>query len=44
MFHFIIRHPIFWFGVVLCFLEAVPIPKLAFRGRPRMELGYDCRI
>lgn len=24
MFHFIIRHPIFWFGVVLCFLEAAP--------------------
>jgi hypothetical protein len=22
MFHFIIRHPIFWFGVVLCLLEA----------------------
>jgi O-antigen ligase len=24
MFHFIIRHPIFWFAVILCFLEAAP--------------------
>jgi hypothetical protein len=44
MFHFIIRHPIFWFGVVLCFLEAAPISKLAFGGRQRMQLGYDNRI
>jgi O-Antigen ligase len=43
MFHFIIRHPIFWFGVVLCFLEAAPISKLAFGGRQRMQLGYDNR-
>jgi hypothetical protein len=44
MFHFIIRHPIFWFGVVLCFLDAAPISKPALRGRQRMELGYDRRI
>jgi hypothetical protein len=43
MFHFIIRHPIFWFGVVLCFLEAAPISKLAFGGRQQMQLGYDNR-
>jgi O-antigen ligase len=43
MFHFIIRHPIFWFGVVLCFLEAAPISKLAFGGRQRIQLGYDNR-
>jgi hypothetical protein len=43
MFHFIIRHPIFWFGVVLCFLEAAPISKLAFGGRQRMQLGYASR-
>lgn len=30
MFHFIIRHPIFWFGVVLCFLEAASAPKASF--------------
>ena len=29
MFHFIIRHPIFWFGVVLCFLEAASVLKLS---------------
>jgi hypothetical protein len=33
MFHFIIRHPIFWFGVVLCFLEASSVLKLSFGGR-----------
>lgn len=33
MFHFIIRHPIFWFGVVLCLLEAASVSKLAFVGR-----------
>jgi hypothetical protein len=43
MFHFIIRHPIFWFGVVLCFLEAAPISKLVFGGRQRMQLGYANR-
>jgi O-antigen ligase len=43
MFHFIIRHPIFWFGVVLCFLEAAPISKLASGGRQRMQLSYDNR-
>jgi O-Antigen ligase len=44
MFHFIIRHPIFWMGVVLCFLEAAPASKLVFVGRQRMKLGYDSRI
>jgi hypothetical protein len=44
MFHFIIRHPIFWFGVVLCFLEAAPISKLVFCGRQQMQLGYVNRI
>ena len=33
MFHFIIRHPIFWFGVVLCFLEAASVSRLAFGGK-----------
>jgi hypothetical protein len=33
MFHFIIRHPIFWFGVVLCLLEAASVSKFAFGGR-----------
>jgi hypothetical protein len=33
MFHFIIRHPIFWFGVVLCFLEAASASKLSFGGK-----------
>jgi O-antigen ligase len=33
MFHFIIRHPIFWFGVVLCFLEAASVTKLSLGGQ-----------
>jgi hypothetical protein len=33
MFHFIIRHPIFWFVVVLCFLEAFSVSKLSFGGK-----------
>jgi hypothetical protein len=33
MFHFIIRHPIFWFGVVLCFLEAASVSKLSVGGK-----------
>lgn len=33
MFHFIIRHPIFWFGVVLCLLEAASISKTSFGGK-----------
>jgi O-antigen ligase/polysaccharide polymerase Wzy-like membrane protein len=33
MFHFIIRHPIFWFGVVLCFLEVASISKTSFGGK-----------
>lgn len=37
MFHFIIRHPIFWFGVVLCFLEAASVSKTLFDGK-RSEL------
>ncbi len=44
MFHFIIRHPIFWFGVVFCFLEAASVSKLSFGGRRADELGYDNRI
>jgi hypothetical protein len=44
MFHFIIRHPIFWFGVVLCLLEAASVSKLSFGGRHADELGYDNRI
>jgi O-antigen ligase len=32
MFHFIIRHPIFWFGVVLCLLEAAAVLKTSFGG------------
>ena len=32
MFHFIIRHPIFWFGVVLCFLEAAAVSKTSLDG------------
>ena len=44
MFHFIIRHPIFWFGVVLCLLEAASVSKLAFGERQRMQFGYDNRI
>ena len=37
MFHFIIRHPIFWFGVVLCFLEAASVSKTLFDGKYRDE-------
>jgi hypothetical protein len=37
MFHFIIRHPIFWFGVVLCFLEAASVSKTSVDGK-RSEL------
>jgi O-antigen ligase len=44
MFHFIIRHPIFWFGVVLCLLEAASVSKLSFGGRHTDGLGYDNRI
>jgi O-antigen ligase len=33
MFHFIIRHPIFWFGVVLCLLEAASASKRSFGGK-----------
>jgi hypothetical protein len=44
MFHFIIRHPIFWFGVVLCLLEAASVSKLSFGGRHADELGYGNRI
>jgi len=33
MFHFIIRHPIFWFGVVLCLLEAASVSKPSFSGK-----------
>ena len=33
MFHFIIRHPIFWFGVALCLLEAASVSKLSFGGK-----------
>jgi O-Antigen ligase len=29
MFHFIVRHPIFWFGIVLCLLEAASFSRLA---------------
>jgi hypothetical protein len=43
MFHFIIRHPIFWFGVVLCLLEAASVSKLSFGGRHADELSYDNR-
>ena len=44
MFHFIIRHPIFWFGVVLCLLDAASVSKLSFGGRHADEPGYDNRI
>jgi len=44
MFHFIIRHPIFWFGVVLCFMEAASVSKLSFGGRHADELSHDNRI
>jgi hypothetical protein len=33
MFHFVVRHPIFWFGVVLCLLEAASVPKPCFDAR-----------
>jgi len=33
MFHFIIRHPIFWFGVVLCLLEAASVSRCSFGGK-----------
>jgi hypothetical protein len=33
MFHFIIRHPIFWFGVVLCFLEVASVLKPSIGGQ-----------
>jgi O-antigen ligase len=26
MFHFVVRHPIFWFGIVLCLLESARTP------------------
>jgi hypothetical protein len=38
MFHFIIRHPIFWFVVILCFLEAASVSKLSFGGK-HADLG-----
>jgi hypothetical protein len=38
MFHFIIRHPIFWFGVVLCFLEAASASRVR---RPAYNWGKD---
>jgi hypothetical protein len=38
MFHFIIRHPIFWFAVILCFLEAASVSKLSF-GEKRADAG-----
>jgi len=44
MFHFIIRHPIFWFGVVLCLLEAASVSKRSFGGRHADELSYGNRI
>ena len=37
MFHFIIRHPIFWFGIVLCLLEAASVLKTPF-GRRHAEV------
>jgi len=39
LFHFIIRHPIFWFSVVLCLSEA----SARLEGRV-WQLGYDKRI
>ena len=33
MFHFIIRHPIFWFGVVLCLLEAASVSRHSLGGK-----------
>jgi hypothetical protein len=33
MFHFIIRHPIFWFGVILCLLEAASVSKPSLGGK-----------
>lgn len=38
MFHFIIRHPIFWFGVVLCLMEATSVSKSSF-GEKRADLA-----
>ena len=42
MFHFIIRHPIFWFGVVLCFLEAASVSEGSRVAEiARKQLGHD---
>jgi len=38
MFHFIIRHPIFWFGVVLCLLEAASVSRPLF-GEKRADVA-----
>ena len=39
MFHFVIRHPIFWFGAVLCLLEAAHAPRPI-----RQAVGKDTRF
>lgn len=36
MFHVVIRHPIYWFGVVLCFLEAASALRIASDRRPAL--------
>lgn len=37
MFHYTIRHPLFWFCIVLCLLEAAQTSGAARRGRARDE-------
>ena len=32
MFHFVVRHPIFWFGIVLCLLESTRAAASRDRG------------
>lgn len=39
VFHFFIRHPIFWFGITLCLLEAAAVTRAAPAGRHAGPFG-----
>jgi O-Antigen ligase len=42
MFHFVVRHPIFWFVIVLCLLEAAA--RNYVRSRPHVQTNDNDRI
>ena len=47
LFHFVMRHPIFWFAIVLCLLEAGSARKAAHGHAARPEkriLGINYRM